>query len=354
MSDCMNCNRVEPIQDTGYVWLRPSAAFALNKMEQLGASHDFCAHSGSKAYYLHYEHKETLLDVFATLRRICTPEDIKEVSMLLTTSPDLEPPQTGWLHMDTYFSRMQHHDLVSIIQAKRFASYMQPIAATESNTVYGYEFLLRPAPDGQAFQPYQLFQVAQETGLHSFLDRAARISAIETSHAHLPKGLKRFINFLPSSIYNPNYCLSHTFEAIQRFDLDPADFVFEVVETEHIASVNHLRSIFEVYKRAGIQVALDDVGAGYSTIDVLNELKPDFVKIDRDLIDGCDLDLSKQHKIKQIVKASSAFGAKVLAEGMERKEEWEFCKMAGIPLAQGYLIGKPSAEKLQSDVIVIA
>jgi EAL domain-containing protein (putative c-di-GMP-specific phosphodiesterase class I) len=136
---------------------------------------------------------------------------------------------------------------------------MQPIIDLHTRQTFAYEFVLRPARDHAPFSPYELFQAAQETGLHSFLDRQARISAIETSALHLPNGIKRFINFLPSSIYNPNYCLSHTFHAIERLRLDPSDFVFEVVETERIKDINHLQSIFQVYKKEGMKVALDDV-----------------------------------------------------------------------------------------------
>ena len=64
--------------------------------------------------------------------------------------------------------------------------------------------------------------------------------------------------------------------------------MFEVVETEKIEDVNHLKHVFEQYKKQGIQVALDDVGAGFSTLDMLSLLQPDYVKIDRAFISNCD------------------------------------------------------------------
>lgn len=124
----------------------------------------------------------------------------------------------------------------------------------------------------------------------------------------MPHGVKRFVNFLPSSIYNPEFCLTHTFEAIERLELDPKDFVFEVVETEQIQHMSILQHIFSVYRSRGMSVALDDVGAGYSTIELMNRLEPDFVKIDRSLIDQCDRDPVKQQQIIDIVEMSRRFG----------------------------------------------
>jgi EAL domain-containing protein (putative c-di-GMP-specific phosphodiesterase class I) len=203
--------------------------------------------------------------------------------------------------------------------------------------------LLRPHPSGPDFKPFELFEVARETGLHSFLDRQARLCAIETSAAHLKRGTKRFINFLPSSIYNPNYCLSHTFQAIEDLQLDPSDLVFEVVETEKVEDTDHLKKVFKVYKEHGVNVALDDVGQGFSTLALVADLQPDYIKIDRATIDGCDRDKDKQATIGGIIKLAADFGGVVLAEGIERAEEWAFVKSAGVQLGQGYLFGKPAA-----------
>ncbi|MFD1773742.1 EAL domain-containing protein [Paenibacillus rhizophilus] len=186
--------------------------------------------------------------------------------------------------------------------------------------------------------------MARRSGLHSFLDRAARISAIGSSARHLPEGIKRFVNFLPSSIYNPNYCLTNTFQTIQQQGLRPEDFVFEVVETEKIRDIDHLAAIFSKYREHGVNVALDDVGSGYSTVEFMLRLQPDYVKIDRGLISMCDQDPHKQTGIKEVVEKAGRFGGKVLAEGIERREEFQFCLDNGIELAQGYFFGKPELE----------
>ncbi|MNC34770.1 putative cyclic-di-GMP phosphodiesterase AdrB [compost metagenome] len=105
--------------------------------------------------------------------------------------------------------------------------------------------------------------------------------------------------------------------------------------------MGHLQAIFTEYRKQGMRVALDDVGAGYSTVEVMSSLQPDYVKIDRALISYCDQDAVKQKAISDIINRAAAFGAEILAEGIERREEFLYCRDKGIQLGQGYLFGKP-------------
>jgi EAL domain-containing protein (putative c-di-GMP-specific phosphodiesterase class I) len=187
--------------------------------------------------------------------------------------------------------------------------------------------------------------MAERAGLQALLDGKARIASIQNSAGTVPKGVKRFINFLPSSIYDPNHCLATTFKAAAETGVDPQDLVFEVVETEEIKDMEHLKSILTAYQEQGMKVALDDLGAGHSTLSVLKELRPDYVKIDRKIVSFCDVDSKKQKMIYEIVETANEIGAIVLAEGIERMEEAEIVKQYGVQLAQGYYFGKPFATK---------
>ncbi|NMO96349.1 EAL domain-containing protein [Paenibacillus lemnae] len=333
---CDNCTTLEPIEDQGYVYIRPGYA----EVHQLFLDHGLSVQETSEGCTVAYEVLEEMLTLIKLLKDISP--GIREELSFSVTGRETSLSRRKWLPLKQLEEQLKHLDVVNIIMEQQFTSFMQPIVDSRQNIV-AYEFLLRPREDSAPFQPYQLFETARTTGLHSFLDRSARISAIETSALWLPRGIKRFVNFLPSSIYNPEYCLSHTFNTINRLSLDPSDFVFEVVETERVDNVNHLQSIFEVYRRNGIAVAMDDVGAGYSTLEQMVRLKPDYVKIDRSLIDRCDQNVEQQQQLAIIANTAREFGANVLAEGIERQEEFEFCRQIGIDLAQGYLFGKPAA-----------
>jgi EAL domain-containing protein (putative c-di-GMP-specific phosphodiesterase class I) len=89
--------------------------------------------------------------------------------------------------------------------------------------------------------PGKLFEVATKTGLHSLLDQRAREVAVKARVGKVPAGTKSFINFLPSTIYNPDFCLQHTFKIVEKYQINPEDLVFEVVETEKIVNIGHLK-----------------------------------------------------------------------------------------------------------------
>ncbi|WP_017726856.1 EAL domain-containing protein [Halalkalibacterium ligniniphilum] len=239
------------------------------------------------------------------------------------------------------FVRISNRQLLQIINHRLFVPFLQPIVQLQKDEIYGYEFLLRQKSEAYPFSPGRLFAFSQQAGLQTVLDGQARIVSIEAGAKILKSGIKRFINFLPSSIYDPNHCLKSTFKAAEQFRVDPKDLVFEVVETEKIADVDHLKKIFKTYQEYGINVALDDIGSGFATLNVLQELRPNFAKIDRKLVAHCDGDKEKQTQIKAIIDISREQGTSLLAEGIERAEEAEFCKEAGIELAQGYYFGKP-------------
>ncbi|KAA9000984.1 EAL domain-containing protein [Paenibacillus spiritus] len=340
---CSDCSRVEPIEDSGEIRIRQATPEWAEAAREAGITVEG---QDSGSYSIPYATRDELLTCLERLRAYpanAGTDRPLQVGFRGHFAGRQSDHLQRWFGLEQLEARFRSADLIDIISRAEFCSYLQPIVDRDG-AAFGYEFLLRPLPGGSPFQPYELFEAARRSGFHSFLDRAARISAIEAGTRQVPKGLKRFINFLPSSIYNPKYCLTHTFAAIERLDQDPRDFVFEVVESERITDITHLASIFAEYRRHGIGVALDDVGAGFSTIEVLQRLQPDFVKIDRGLVSFCDADYAKQAAIREIAAQAHAYGGTVLAEGIERREEFECCLGLGAELGQGYLFGRPVAE----------
>ena len=332
---CSGCTLKQPIENQGIVRIKPVNTTLMNSLLEQGMGAEVIA----DCTVVPYRKKEEILNLLHCLRIL--PKYDRTYMKISITGLGERAVYSPWIPVIQMEARVENQSVVDIIRFEKFASHMQPIVDTNEQ-IMGFEFLLRPAHGDYSFQPYQLFEVARETGLHSLLDRAAQITAIKTSALWVPNGFKRFINFLPSTINNPKYCLSDTVETIDRLNLDPNDFVFEVVETENIEHIPQLLRIFDLYREKGMSVALDDVGSGYSTVELMSDLKPDYVKIDRSLIDHCDQDPIKQREITRIAEAAFQFKGQVLAEGIERYEDFQFCKNAGIHLAQGYLFGKPS------------
>ncbi|MEG6658271.1 EAL domain-containing protein, partial [Pseudomonas aeruginosa] len=99
----------------------------------------------------------------------------------------------------------------------------------------------------------------------------------------------------------------------------------------------------------GFSIALDDLGAGYSSLRLWSELRPDYVKIDRHFVDGIHLDTVKREFVGSILKMARASRAQVIAEGIELPEELAVLSEMGVDLVQGYLFGRPQ-EHPASDV----
>lgn len=250
------------------------------------------------------------------------------------------PNSFGSYSLQTIYEHTFHEKTVNIIKSGEFTSFLQPIIKMDTGDIYGYESLLRVKD--YSIYPSQLFEVARKTEMHSILDKKARETAIQARPGAIPEGIKSFINFLPSTIYNPQHCLKHTFSIVEKYSVNPHDLVFEVVETEKIHDINHLKSILKTYREHGMKVALDDVGAGYSTLDMLSKLQPDYIKIDRQYIQDCHLNKDNQTFLLDVLYLAKELGIVVLGEGIEKKEEYHYLKEIGIDLGQGYYIGKPS------------
>lgn len=232
--------------------------------------------------------------------------------------------------------------LVDMINNNDLQVHLQPIVhAHDVTSVYAYECLLRGvAADGSLVNPKMMFDIANSAKLTYQLDRAARLAAIRTIIEQTITS-NVFINFNPTSVYDPHTCLRHTFAAIEHAHINPQQIVFEVTESEYISDLPHLLNIITHYRSEGFRVALDDLGAGYGSLGLLAELKPDIVKLDRRLISNIDKDEFQQGILQSLLSMAQRLGIETVAEGIERPEERDWLIEQGATYLQGYLFGRP-------------
>ncbi|WP_456275738.1 EAL domain-containing protein [Bacillus sp. AK128] len=338
---CSKCTELTLYKDIGYIVFYSRYPEIIRTVLS-SVNQEEVVSSESTTFSLRYSSYEQLTETFMVLERVVLEQFQSKIDLFVSIEADegrMDFPQM--LPFTEVLERIKHPKLFHVVKESYFTNHIQPILSLSDENIVGYEFLLRSSKSDYPFSPFELFKFAQSAGLQAMLDGNARKQAIKYGADTLEAGMLRFINFLPSSIYNPKHCLQSTFENIAKYKVDPRDLVFEVVETEKIDDVSHLQSIFKAYKSEGISVALDDVGAGFSTIEVLKELLPNYAKIDRQLISFCDQSVEKQTELKRIIEVAKAYDIKTLAEGIERKEELELCKDLGYDFAQGYYIGKP-------------
>ncbi len=238
--------------------------------------------------------------------------------------------------------RVQSGWLVAMMQERRLTSYFQPIVhAHDTSSVYGHEALLRGVTgEGSLVSPSQLFDTARGAGLLFQLDLSARRSAIACAASHGLQG-KLFVNFAPTAIYDPASCLRSTVAAIDKSGLSRSDVVFEIVETERAHDPAHLRKILDYYRGAGFRIALDDVGSGFSSLNLIHLLRPDVLKLDMELVRNVDNDPYKARIAANLLDVATSLGIDALAEGIETQGELEWVREHGAKYVQGYLIAKP-------------
>lgn len=241
----------------------------------------------------------------------------------------------------------QWNEVSSIIREERIKTLFQPIVDIKRDTIYGYEALSRGImKNGELMNPAELFSKAKEMDLLFYLDRVCRESSIRAAST---AGIKEkiFINFIPTAIYQPELCLQSTEKVLKEEGLDSKQIVFEVVESERIVDFSHLNRILNYYRNKGFSTALDDLGSGYSNIDALMELKPDYMKIDLEIIRDIHKDPGKQEVLDAYIKNGKSLGLIILAEGVESAEEYHYLKEKEVDLIQGYYFGKPQEVPLK-------
>lgn len=234
--------------------------------------------------------------------------------------------------------------LAALLRHGRIETWFQPVFWTGTLEVWGYECLMRGrTAEGELIGAGTLLEWAHQEHLAFMLDRAAREAHLRAAGAaEVPPGVHFLVNFLPTAIYRPEFCLATTVRAAREGGIDPDRVVFEVVETERIGDREHLRSILAYYRREGFKVALDDVGSGWSGLALLGDLEPDLVKIDRELVARAVDSPFHREICAALVRLGKQNGELVLAEGVETEAEWKVLEDLGVNLFQGYLFARPS------------
>jgi diguanylate cyclase (GGDEF)-like protein len=246
--------------------------------------------------------------------------------------------------LDTFLAKARAGWLVEMLERDNFYMDFQPIVpAASPDRVFAYECLLRGRDtQDKTVPPGLIFEAARSAKLLFQLDRAARLTAIRDASTH---GIETpiFINFNPTSIYDPAFCLRTTIAAIKEAGIAPDRIVFEVVESDAVRDTDHLLNIVRFYRQQGFRIALDDLGAGYGSLNLLSQLKPDFVKFDRELIRGVDGDPYKQKVFVKLIEMAHDLGIHTLAEGVETEGEYRWLTNQGVEYLQGYFFARPAS-----------
>lgn len=217
-----------------------------------------------------------------------------------------------------------------------FTMAFQPIIDCSTQSIYGYEALVRGVNNESA---YAVLSQVTVDNRYAF-DQLCRIKAIALA-SELQIRSMLSINFLPNAIYNPERCIRTTLEAARKYNFPIEQIMFEFTEVEKIEDSKHLKEIVNYYQSLGFKTATDDFGSGYSGLNLLADFQTDIVKLDMALIRNIDKDKVRQSIVTHCLNMFNELNITPLAEGIESYEEYLFLKETGVKLMQGYFFAKP-------------
>jgi PAS domain S-box-containing protein len=218
----------------------------------------------------------------------------------------------------------------------------QPIVSLYSGQVIGAEALAR-FPDASARRPDQWFADATRVGLGAELELLALRTALTRARVALPPDMDLWLNISPATVQRdevPHLLLDGT------GGVDPRRLVFEITEHASIDDYPTFLRTRDELSALGCRFAVDDAGAGYASFAHILRLKPEFIKLDRDVIQGLDQDAAKRALTAAIVMFAMQVGCSVLAEGIETRAELDAAALVGIDAVQGFYVGRPAAHHL--------
>lgn len=230
--------------------------------------------------------------------------------------------------------------LADIIDRGDIHTLVQPLFKLDDLTIIGYEALSRGPEGGEFERPDKLFKVAYDADLVLKLERLCRRQAIRAA-ADLPPGRVLCLNIEPEAIADPELRDVMFTALLADAAITPDRIVLEITERTAITDFTVFRSTLEYLRALGFAVAVDDAGAGYGSLQVLAEVKPEWLKIDMSLVRGVESDNVRQQLIASLVTFAERMGVRLVAEGIETREELLTLRELNVGYGQGFLFTKP-------------
>ncbi|KQL49241.1 diguanylate cyclase [Brevibacillus choshinensis] len=238
---------------------------------------------------------------------------------------------------EKYTNVTQFHKLLA---EENVHMHFMPIIHLPDGETLGWEALARGPIDSPFATPSMLFNYAEETDTVFRLEHICRKRALEQLR-YLKPHQKLFINLDPRAIDDPFLLRGEVFSLFEHYGLNPHNVVFEITERHAISNYTVFRKIIEEYRKKGYLIAVDDAGAGYSSLESITEIYPDFIKLDMSLIRNVDVDPIKQALLETFVQFADKVSCKIIAEGIETQRELETLMEVGVTYGQGYFLGRP-------------
>jgi len=259
---------------------------------------------------------------------------VQPVSSLPAACTAVSDPPISLVKNYMWLQKIVENDLLGVV--------FQPLINFRSGEIYGFEGLVRGPEASPLHMPVALFRAAEACGMGMELDCSAQ-KAVLSRFARLGLPGKVFVNISPQGFCQQSVRFGEVLALIKNVGLSPERVVIELTENQPTTDFRAMRDSLLTYRRAGFEIALDDLGEGFASLRLWSELKPDYVKIDMHFVQGINLDPLKLQFLKAIQQVAQSEGSQVIAEGIETQVELRIVRDLGISLGQGYFIARPTA-----------
>lgn len=230
--------------------------------------------------------------------------------------------------------------LQRILDDEAVITLVHPLIDFEERRVVGYEALSRGPEGGEFEHPEKLFKVAYDADLVTRLERLCRRQALRVAES-MPEDRLLFVNVEPESLIDPEL-RDAILGRMKDGSVAPERLVLEITERTAILDYPTFRTSVEYLRALGVGFAIDDAGAGYGSLQVLAEVRPEWVKIDMSLVRGLDADGARRSLVAGLVAFAEETGARLVAEGIETATELGALRDMGVRFGQGFLFSLPA------------
>jgi EAL domain-containing protein (putative c-di-GMP-specific phosphodiesterase class I) len=235
--------------------------------------------------------------------------------------------------------------LDALIRAQQVVTLFQPILELRELRVVGHEVFSRGPAGASIEDPDVLFVLAERTGRLGELEELCRSRALASARRYLTGGGKLFLNTSAATLRDGQ--AAALAEEVEREGLSSRDVVLEITERVAGGERQPYQSALRDLKRHGFSIAIDDMGAGYASLQSVVEIEPEYLKFDVSLVHNIDRNLIKRSLLETLVELAGKLQAQVVAEGIEAESELDTLRQIGVPLGQGRLLAPPQPVPLE-------
>jgi diguanylate cyclase (GGDEF)-like protein len=231
-----------------------------------------------------------------------------------------------------------------LIEIPLLYSVYQPVVDLANGDIMGWEALARGPGEGHFASPKTMFDFAEEVGTLFQLERACRQQAVKdlgrTEHNQ-----KLFLNIHPQTLGDPDFRAGETKGLLADHGLKPENVVFEITERHSIRDFTLFHRTLDHYRSQGFLVAIDDAGTGFSGLNRIAMLRPDFIKADMSLVRGASSNPVQRALLETLAIFADKIGCSVIGEGIENESDLSCLISTGVHYGQGFYLGRPSSPK---------